>query len=194
MKAVFFARFKSAVAFSFLLLAAHSALAQNPGNCSEIANDVSVAVTKDPSKVLMVVEDALVINEGCAGDIVRAAIMASGADSALAGQIVQTAVSVAPKMTVAINEAAASVSPGLVVAPAMPVEEPLRPVMMGDDKNPGKNPVVMADAPVVVEDDFFMPSSIRGIFLIQPPSSGPLPCDRIKRCDCNPVSPAVALP
>lgn len=169
---------------------AHSALAQAPGNCSEIANDVSVAVGKDPSKVLMVVEDALVINEGCAADIVKAAIVASKADAAQAGQIVQTAVSVAPKMAAVINDAASSVVPGLVAAaPVNP--EVVQPVVI-DEKNPGKNPVVPVEAPV--EEDFFIPTSIRGVYLIQPPASGPLPCDRNKRCDCNPVSPAVAVP
>lgn len=169
-----------------VVLAAHSALAQAPGNCSEIANDVSVAVGKDPSKVLMVVEDALVINETCAGEIVKAAIVASKADPAMANQIVQTAVSVAPKMTVAINEAASSVVPGMVAAaPVNP--EVVQPVVI-DEKNPGKSPVVPVET--VVEEDFFMPSTIRGVFLIQPPASGPLP----RRCDCNPVSPAVAIP
>lgn len=191
MKALPSAGFKSAVAVLAALLTAHSALAQAPANCSEIANDVSVAVGKDPSKVLMVVEDALVINEGCAADIVKAAIVASKADPAQANQIVQTAVSVAPKMAAVINDAASSVVPGLVAAaPVTP--EVVQPVVVSE-KNPGKNPVVPVEAPVV-EEDFFIPSTIRGVYLIQPPASGPLPCDRNKRCDCNPVSPAVAIP
>lgn len=192
MKAVSFAHFKSALAFFSLMAVASAASGQTAGNCAEIANDVSVAVGKDPSKVLMVVEDALVINEGCAGEIVRAAIVASKADNAMAGQIVQTAVSVAPKMTVAINDAAASVAPGLAVA-APPVDEVVTPVpVVVDAKNPGKNPVIPAEP--VIEEDFFIPSTIRGVYLIQPPASGPLPCDRNKRCDCNPVSPAAAIP
>ncbi|MGV3662918.1 MAG: hypothetical protein ACO1TE_22225 [Prosthecobacter sp.] len=190
MKAPSSAGFKGAIAFLAVWAVAHSALAQASGNCSEIANDVSVAVTKDPSKVLMVVEDALVINEGCAGDIVKAAIMTSNADSATANQIVQTAVSVAPKMAAVINDAASSVVPGLVAAAPAP-QEPVQPIVI-DEKNPGKNPVVPVET--VVEEDFFVPSTIRGVYLIQPPSSGPLPCDRNKRCDCNPVSPAVAIP
>lgn len=176
------------------MVVATAASAQNTPNCPEIANDVAVAVGKDPSKVLMVVEDALVISEGCAGEIVKAAIVASKADAAQAGQIVQTAISVAPKMTVAINDAASSVVPGLAAAPP-PVDETVvaaNPVVV-DEKNPGKNPIV-APAPIVEEEEFFIPSTIRGVYLIQPPASGPLPCDRTKRCDCNPVSPAVAVP
>ena len=86
-------------------------MAQTASNCSEIANDVRVAVEKDPTKVLMVVEDALVINEGCAANIVKAAITASKADIKLAGEITQTAVSVAHKMAAVINEAATTVIP-----------------------------------------------------------------------------------
>jgi len=173
-----------------MLVFASVSSAQSTGNCTEISNDVRVAVEKDPSKVLMVVEDALVINEGCAGDIVRAAITASKADATLANQIVQTAVSVAPKMAAVINDAAGSVVPGL--AAVAPIEDVLRPVT-ADGKNPGKNPVVAAVP--VQEEDFFVPASIRGVYLIQPPASGPLPCDPNNRvCEPVPVSPAAAIP
>lgn len=169
MKAVFFSRVAGIACVCTLALASVSS-AQTAGNCAEISKDVSDAVSKDPSKVLMVIEDALVINEGCAGDIVTAAIIASKADATLAGQIVQTAVAVAPKMTTVINDAAATAVPGLAtVAPAVGVSE--RPVIVAG-KNPVKNPVVTVEA----EPDFFVPSAIRGVFLIQPPSSGPLPC------------------
>jgi hypothetical protein len=164
--------------------------AQTPGNCTEISNDVRVAVEKDPSKVLMVVEDALVINEGCAGDIVKTAIIASKADPAMAGQIVKTAVSVAPKMAGVINDAALSVVPGLAVVtpPAADVE---RPVSVTSEKNP-KNPIVVDKNPVPppATPDFFIPSSIRGVFLLMPPISGPLP----PRIITNPVSPSNAIP
>lgn len=190
MKTTFISRFAGASACLCMLAFASVSSAQSTGNCTEISNDVRVAVEKDPTKVLMVVEDALVINEGCAGDIVRTAILASKADTTLANQIVQTAVSVAPKMAGVINDAAASIVPGLAVV--APKEEPIRPVT-ADGKNPGKNPVV-ATAPAV-EEDFFVPSSIRGVYLIQPPASGPLPCDPTYRvCDPVPVSPAVAIP
>lgn len=163
------------------------------GGCSEIANDVRVAVEKDPTKVLMVVEDALVINEGCAADIVKAAIIASKADATLAGQIVQTASTVAPKQVVAINEAASSVVSGIVAvtsAPAAPAINGEQPVMLTSEKNPGKNPVMPKNpviTPAAEEEDFFVPATIRGVFLIQPPASGPLPTPTTP----DPVSPAV---
>ena len=162
--------------------------AQSAANCTDISNDVRVAVEKDPSKVLMVVEDALVINEGCAADIVKAAIIASKADPKLAGQIVQTGVTVAPKMAGVINDAANSVMPGLVAS--APVGEVERPITVSG-KNP-KNPIVIDKNPVVPtsEPDFFIPSSIRGVFLLMPPISGPLP----PRIIINPVSPSNSIP
>lgn len=185
MKAAFTTRIASASACIFMLAFAPVGMAQSSSNCAEISNDVRVAVEKDPGKVLMVVEDALVINEGCAADIVKAAIVASKADAALAGQIVQTAVSVAPKMAAVINDAAGSAVPGL--AAIAPVDAEIRPVT-ATGKNPGKNPVMPA-APAR-EEDFFIPASIRGVYLIQPPASGPLP----PRTTTTPVSPAAAVP
>ena len=188
MKDVPISRIASASACLLMLACASVGSAQSVTNCTEISNDVKVAVEKDPSKVLMVVEDALVINEGCASDIVKTAITASKADPTLAGQIVQTAVTVAPKMAGVIKDAASSIVPGLAVAaPAGEIERPV----VASDKNP-KNPVVVDKNPVVPasEPDFFVPSSIRGVFLIQPPASGPLP----PRTNTNPVSPSNSIP
>ncbi len=168
----------------FVLVFTTISSAQTASNCSEISNDVTAAVSKDPSKVLMVVEDALVINEGCASDIVKAAIVASKADASLANQIVQTAVSVAPKMATVINDAANSVVPGL--AAVVPTEPPVRPVTF-DGKNPGKNPL---PAPPTVAPVSFAPVSIRVATLpgIAFAPTGPIPPSN------NPVSPSVARP
>jgi hypothetical protein len=189
MKAVPFSRITSVFA-SVLLASAAVSSAQSASNCTEISNDVKVAVEKDPSKVLMVVEDALVINEGCASDIVKAAITASKADPTLAGQIVQTAVTVAPKMAGVIKDAAGSIVPGLAVTTPAAPSDVERPVTVSE-KNPGKNPGKSPVLPVAKsDDDFFVPSSIRGVFLIQPPASGPLP----PRTSTNPVSPSNSIP
>ena len=162
--------------------------AQSAANCTDISNDVRVAVEKDPSKVLMVVEDALVINEGCAADIVKTAIIASKADAKMAGQIVQTGVTVAPKMAGVINDAASSVVPGLAAA-APAAGEVERPITVSG-KNPGKNPIDKNPVIPTSTPDFFIPSSIRGVFLLMPPISGPLP----PRIITNPVSPSNSIP
>ena len=182
-------RFASPLACLLLLATAPAVMAQASG-CSEIANDVRVAVEKDPSKVLMVVEDALVINEGCAGDIVKAAITASKADATVANQIVQTATTVAPKQLVAINEAAASIVPGVATANTALTVSAEKPVTMTSEKNPSKNPVLNSpdpeDTTLDSPDPFFTPTP-RGIFLLQAPvvsipnqPTGP-----------NPISPSV---
>jgi hypothetical protein len=80
--------------------------------CDQIAKDVRESVAREPSKVLMLVEDALVINESCACEIIKAAIQASNADKAMSKQIVQTAVAVAPKMSAIIFECAEAVAAG----------------------------------------------------------------------------------
>ncbi|MBK8095168.1 MAG: hypothetical protein IPK32_25155 [Verrucomicrobiaceae bacterium] len=207
MKIGTFSRTASLRVCALILALAGSVIAQSGNPCAEISNDVRTAVEKDPAKVLMVVEDALVINEACAGEIVKAAIIASKADNTLASQIVQTATTVSPKMTVAINAAAASVSPGvaaMTAAPApvaeIPSSEPTynsgkNPVNVYSEKNPvnvysSKNPKQqIRDAAPDESPDFYIPSTIRGPFLIMPPSSGP-----IRPFVPVPVSPAVALP
>lgn len=93
---------------ALLALATSQALAETPPPCEKIAADVRDAVAKEPSKVLMIVEDALVINESCACEIITSAIVASSADEGLAKQIVETAVAVAPKMTAVIQDCAAA--------------------------------------------------------------------------------------
>lgn len=154
-------------------------------DCIEIANDVKVAVEKAPDKVLMVVEDALVINEGCAADIVKAAIIATNAAAKQAEQIVQTAVFIAPKMAVAINEAAIALLPGLTAV------EPSAPQFTISGKNPGKSPVLDSPEPETLDspEPTFSLGPIRGVFVI-PPISGPSP----PRSDTNPVSPSNAMP
>ncbi|MCX6856768.1 MAG: hypothetical protein NTV80_17905 [Verrucomicrobia bacterium] len=159
------------------------------GACDDISRDVASAVQKDPSKVLMVVEDALVINEACSCEIIKAAITASNADAALVNQIVQTAISVAPKMSGVIMDCATSVSPGAVA----PNSGQMTAVTASgkDVKNP--LPVI---APPAEEEDFNpIPSSIRGIYLVQPPAGGFIPRDpNPRKCDKDCISPTQSHP
>lgn len=165
---------------------ASTAFAGAPDTCSDVANDVRTAVSKDPSKVLMIVEDALVINESCACEIVKAAIMASNADKALVERITQEAIDVAPKMAAIIAECANAVVPGSVAAaepaaetvaaaePAAETATAAEPTSSG--KNP-KNPVmpVVPPPPADRDDDVAFgqgPIDIRGVYLIQPAATG----------------------
>lgn len=153
--------------------------------CDDITRDVAAAVSKEPSKVLMIIEDALVINESCACEIIKAAITAANADATLVGQIVQTGISVAPKMAGVITDCAAAISPSAVAAVVPPMVESGKQV---------KNPLPVSPAPE--EEDFSpVPSSIRGIYLMQPPAGGFLPRDpKDRTCDSQCVSPTQNVP
>ncbi len=171
----------------FLLAATHSST-QAQSACDDIARDVATAVEKEPGKVLMIVEDALVINESCACEIIRAAIIASKADAATVNQIVQTGITVAPKMAGVITDCASAASPGTTITSSQQM------TAIVDEKNPGKNPIVAAPVPPASDDFYAMPGSIRGVYLIQPPAGGPIPCDPNKRKDCVIcTSPYVAM-
>jgi hypothetical protein len=140
--------------------------------CDQMSNDVRKAIASDPAKTLMVVEDALVINESCACEIVRAAIEASQADEALKQQIVQTALAVAPKMAPVITDCA-----GIAGTAAAPVASP---VAYEDPTASGKNPSgkgakeVLPVAPPVedVQDFTYLPGDIRGVYLMAPGGVG----------------------
>ncbi len=157
--------------------------------CNDISRDVAAAIQKDPSKVLMIVEDALVINESCACEIIRAAISASNADPTLVNQIVQTGIAVAPKMSGVIMDCATAASPGTTISSQVTATS-----LSG--KESGKDVSKVTVLPVApVEEDFIIPASIRGIYLIQPPPTGPIPCDRKYRkcCHCG-ISPMHGAP
>lgn len=166
--------------------------AQAASPCEDIARDVTSAIQKDTEKTLMIVEDALVINESCAGDIIRAAILASNADAALANEIVQTGISVAPKMAGVITDAASSVAPGAIVASAGNEAAVVVPTTSG---NHGGKVVLSTVTPEVEIEEEFVPasSSIRGVYLMQPPPSGYPPCDT-RKCGHVPTSPCVCTP
>jgi hypothetical protein len=176
--------------------------------CDGIAKDVISAIQRDVSKTLLIVEDALVINESCAGDIVRAAIIASRADAAMVNQIVQTSIGVAPKMAAVITDSANATAPGALAATGNGNAPVPTGVVAEGDKNPvevvvDKNPVPVIDknpVPVVVKETVTEESSgyssFRGIYLIQPPPVGYPPCDIPRKCDHIPTSPCgcVAMP
>ena len=181
----------SALGFATCLLGmaffANSAYAQSSG-CDEIARDVAVAIQKDPSKALMIVEDALVINESCACEIIKAAITATAADSALVNQIVQTGISVAPKMSGVIMDCATAASGG---SPTAVETVSVDPTQSG--KSVDKNPLPVEPAPV--SEDYALSPSIRGVYLIQPPASGLIPREpKPRKCDNPSTSPCQSTP
>ena len=143
-------------------------MADSKPKCDAIAKDVRESVTKEPAKVLMIVEDALVINEGCACEIVKTAIQASHADAAMVKQIVQTAVAVAPKMAPVIMECSGSVQKAEEAAP----ETVAKTTTSGKD---AKNvmPAVVPPKDDGESDYGHGGGDIRGIYLMQPAVGGP---------------------
>ena len=139
--------------------------AEEVSNCDRVMAQVRAAVEKNPQKVLIILEDAMVANEGCAGEIVKASILASHANSDLTKQIVLTATNLAPKMGVVITESAASVAPDQSSA-----------IADTDGKTNGKDVLLAAlnksgtgtDGGSGSDDYRFAPQDIRGVYLIQP--------------------------
>ncbi|MBX7211973.1 MAG: hypothetical protein K1X78_26945 [Verrucomicrobiaceae bacterium] len=152
-------RARTVAALILLVLACviQPAKAGAPTTCDQIGDDVRTAIEKDPSKVLMIVEDALVINEACACEVVKAAILAAKADDATVQQIVQTALAVAPKMSAIIVECATAVAPGSADTLGA-ISKDKRDT--SSEKVPGSD---FGDA---------WATNIRGVYLIQPAASG----------------------
>lgn len=145
--------------------------------CDDISNDVRKAITSDPAKTLMIVEDALVISEACACEIVRAAIDASKADEAMKQQIVQTALAVAPKMAPMITECAGisgNVPVTVTNSIAPTISEDAQVTYSGKSGKDAKSVLpILPSAPVEdVEEFAYIPRDIRGIYLISPGGVG----------------------
>lgn len=172
-------RLRACFAALTLTLSGSYASAQSE-SCDSIAKDVFAAVQKDSGKVLMIVEDAMVINESCACEIIKAAISASKADGALVNQIVQTGISVAPKMSGVIMDCATAIAPSSGITSAV--------TAVTTSGKEVKNPVPSV-TPDPVEEDF-NPVTFYRPFLIQPPAGGFIPRKR----DNDPISPVIAVP
>jgi len=172
----------AAIAAGYLVGAPLSA-----ATCDKIAADVRAAIEANPSKVLIIVEDAMVTNEGCACEIVKSALIASKANADLARQIVLTATNVAPNLTQLIAECARGVLAGEGTA--------------GKTGKEVKN--VFDVQPVNSAPDYqAAPADVRGVYLISA-SGGSIVTSN---CDCEdnpkkrpppkhkPQSPSIACP
>jgi hypothetical protein len=104
-------KIKTVVMSVCLIGAGGFAMAGEGENCVAVAKRVAERIGEDSTRVLLTVEDAVIANEACACEIVKAAILASKADGELVRQIVFTAASAAPAQTALIAECALSVAP-----------------------------------------------------------------------------------
>jgi len=169
--------------------------------CAALARTVSKQVTAKPERVLIIVEDTLVVSDACACEVVKAALGAAQASPKLAAQIVLVAVNAAPAKATVIAECAKAAAPDAAVeidgavreaigsssekksAPAeqsdAETSEP-KPAAetpasaSSDPKAPvaPKNPPAPL-APAESEADFGLsPVALGGVYLVYPGSSG----------------------
>lgn len=80
-------------------------------SCSSVAMSVGHRVQIDPSNVLEIVESEISANASCACEIVKTAIKASGADSALVADITEVAITSAPESMRMISQCAIAAMP-----------------------------------------------------------------------------------
>ncbi len=80
-------------------------------NCSALGLAVQQRVKLDPAKVLEIVETEIAANNGCACEVVKAALTAAGADAALTAQVVETASTTAPESMRLISQCAIATVP-----------------------------------------------------------------------------------
>ncbi|HEY1050668.1 MAG TPA: hypothetical protein VGE39_12955, partial [Prosthecobacter sp.] len=91
--------------------------------CEALCGELFASIRAEPDKMVMRLEEALIINEACAGEIVTAAIDAVNQEPAMVRKIVDTAMDIAPRrasvVTAAVNNYAVP-----EVAMATPVSPP----------------------------------------------------------------------
>jgi len=85
-------------------------------DCLTVAAQVKKAVAAEPAKVLQIVEAQVAVNESCACDIVKAAILASQADATLVAGIVEIASTTAPEQMRLVGQCALAVAPDSLAA------------------------------------------------------------------------------
>jgi hypothetical protein len=90
--------------------------------CEMLCGELFNAIRADPDKMVMRLEEALIIHESCAGDIVTAAMDAVNAEPSQVRKIVETAMELAPRRAGMITAAVKHYSTPVIVAAA---EEPM---------------------------------------------------------------------
>ena len=139
------------------------------GDCESVGASVKKDVAKTPSKVLVIVDEAISKNESCACEIVKAAIEAADAkkNGELVREIVVTAANAAQGMAATIAECAVAVSP----SSASEIKSGLSEVFEGASGGAKSSYYSSKGGKEVVEEveDFGPePVVISGVYLISP--------------------------
>ncbi len=160
--------------------------------CDEVVAHMEAEIAKEPSRVLLSLEDALNANDACACSIIKSAITASHADSKLVGEIVSTAINTIPTSASTIGECALAASPESAkeIKTAMQTvlgqgdgvgKEPISKEASGKEpiaQGGGKEPITIGKEPISIpsvrsDDDVAVrPVDIQGIYFAVPSSGG----------------------
>ena len=102
---------------------------QSEMTCETLCGELFASIRAAPDKLVMRLEEALIIHESCAGEIVTAAIDAVNAEPAQVRKIVQTAMELAPARAAVITAAVKNYTAPVVVAAAEEQVEVRRAVL-----------------------------------------------------------------
>lgn len=127
-------------------------------DCQTLCGELFASIRMEPDKMVMRLEEALVIHEACAGEIVTAAIDAVNADPGRVSKIVETAMDLAPARASTITAAVKNYTAPVVVAAAeeqmevrravVPAAEPPKP-MAGEQVRRAELPLQTRSIPIV---------------------------------------------
>ncbi|NCF84281.1 MAG: hypothetical protein GWQ08_01950 [Verrucomicrobiaceae bacterium] len=106
------------------------------GDCGSIAEDVSIAISRDKGRLIVVLEDAMRSHGNCACEVVTAAVKAAGGSDTVIAQIVETSVKLKPTMAADISECASAAAPRQLAA----VQRGLDRALTGASRGPGALP------------------------------------------------------
>lgn len=160
-------------------LAELSAAYRKPGeksetdDCQSVAMSVGHRVRVDVSTVLQIVESEVAANPGCACEIVKTAIEASGADETLVADITEVAITAAPESMRMISQCAIAAMPEALPA-IQAVLAKLDP-NRGDSSYSSKDAKSGKDAKAAVASEITPPEKPADPLDLPPPFFPPLP-------------------
>lgn len=126
--------------------------------CETLCGELFTSIRMEPDKMVMRLEEALVIHEACAGEIVTAAIDAVNAEPGQVRKIVETAMELAPARAAIITAAVKNYTAPVIAAAAeeqfevrravVPAAEPPKPTA-GEQVRRAELPLQTRSIPIV---------------------------------------------
>ncbi len=130
--------------------------ASSPLTCETLCSELFMAIRGNPAQMVMRLEEALIIHDACAGELVTAAMDAVNADPAMVRQIFKTAMNLAPERSTAISAAVKHYSaPTVVTALGEEVRRAVLPSPVRAERLPGEEmrraelPLATRNLPIV---------------------------------------------